>query len=100
MPYLYPAGIDDIIPFGLLGFAMSRYSGCWIGMKMVSDVADSSKTYEIALEDNKIVIPTNDDLLEYAELNRNISFNESPRDLDFKLQRVKGFAAQVFSNKK
>lgn len=99
MPYLYPAGIDDIIPFGLLGFAMSRYSGCWIGMKMVSDVADSSKTYEIALENKEIIIPTNDDLLEYAELNRNISFNESPRDLDFKLQRVKGFAAQVFSNK-
>ena len=99
IPYLYPAGIDDIVSYGLLGFEMSRYSGCWIGMKMVSDVADSSKTYDIANEDKNIVIPSNDDLLEYAELNRNITFKETPRELDFKLQRVKGFAAQVFGHK-
>ena len=99
IPYLYPAGIDDIVSYGLLGFEMSRYSGCWIGMKMVSDVADSSKTYDTANEDKKIIIPSNDDLMEYAELNRNITFKETPRELDFKLQRVKGFAAQVFGHK-
>ncbi len=99
IPYLYPAGIDDIVPYGLLGFAMSRYSGCWIGMKIVSDVADSAKTYDTSIESRKIIIPSDEDLLEYTELNRNISFNETPRELDFKLQRVKGFAAQVFGYK-
>ena len=99
IPYLYPAGIDDIISFGLLGFEISRYSGCWIGMKIISDVADSAKTYDTSNENKKIIIPSDEDLLEYAELNRNISFNESPRELDFKLQRVKGFAAQVFGHK-
>ena len=99
IPYLYPAGIDDIISYGLLGFEISRYSGCWVGMKIVSDVADSSKTYDTSNEDNKIIIPSDDELLEYAELNRNITFQETPRELDFKLQRVKGFAAQVFGHK-
>ena len=99
IPYLYPAGIDDIISYGLLGFAISRYSGCWVGMKIVSDVAESAKTYDTSNEDQKIIIPSNDELLEYADLNRNITFIETPRELDFKLQRVKGFAAQVFGHK-
>ena len=99
MPYLYPAGIDDIISYGLLGFEISRYSGCWVGMKIVSDVAESAKTYDTSHENQKIIIPSNDELLEYADLNRNITFMETPRELDFKLQRVKGFAAQVFGHK-
>ena len=99
IPYLYPAGIDDIISYGLLGFEISRYSGCWVGMKIVSDVAESAKTYDTSNEDQKIIIPSNDELLEYADLNRNITFIETPRELDFKLQRVKGFAAQVFGHK-
>ena len=53
---------------------MSRYSGCWIGMKIVSDVADSAKTYEVYNENKEIIIPTEEDLLEYKELNRNINF--------------------------
>ncbi|HJM15663.1 MAG TPA: indolepyruvate ferredoxin oxidoreductase family protein [SAR86 cluster bacterium] len=99
VPYLYPSGIDDIISYGLLGFEMSRYSGCWIGMKIVTEVADSAKTYEINNEKKAIYIPSQDDLNEYREINRNISFYDSPRDLDFKLQRSKGLAAQVFGFK-
>ena len=68
-------------------------------MKIVSDVAESAKTYDTSNEDQKIIIPSNDELLEYADLNRNITFIETPRELDFKLQRVKGFAAQVFGHK-
>src|SRR6266851_1287939 len=29
MPYLYPSSIHEMIEMGLLGIAMSRYSGCW-----------------------------------------------------------------------
>ncbi len=65
VPYLYPSGIDDIISYGLLGFEMSRYSGCWIGMKIVTEVADSAKTYEINNEKKAIYIPSQDDLNEY-----------------------------------
>ena len=43
MPYLYPAGVEEIIRYGLLGIEMSRFSGCWTGFKIVSDVADSGK---------------------------------------------------------
>jgi indolepyruvate ferredoxin oxidoreductase len=96
IPYLYPSGVNDIIPYGLLGIAMSRFSGCWIGMKIVSDVADAAIVYNTALEKANIIIPSADYFGEYAELSRNIYYKDTPRDQDHRLQRVKGFAAQAF----
>ncbi len=96
MPYLYPSGVDEIIRFGLLGIAMSRYSGCWTGFKIVSDVADSGKRYDTALEKFPIIIPDESFLGEYKGLPRNILYSDTPRDQDYRLQRAKGFAAQEF----
>ncbi len=42
IPVLHPAGIQDAMALGLHGIAMSRYSGCWTGFKIISDFADSS----------------------------------------------------------
>ena len=42
MPVLAPASVQEIIDFGLHGWAMSRYSGCWVALKLVGDVAESS----------------------------------------------------------
>ena len=96
MPYLYPSGVEEIIRFGLLGIAMSRYSGCWTGFKIVSDVADSGKRYDIEIENSPIVIPSENFLGEYKDLPRNILFTDTPREQDYRLQRAKGFAAQEF----
>ncbi len=42
MPVLNPATVQDYLDFGLYGFAMSRYSGCWIGFICVTDTVESS----------------------------------------------------------
>ncbi len=42
IPVLAPASVQEIIDFGLHGWAMSRYSGCWVALKLVGDVAESS----------------------------------------------------------
>ena len=34
MPILYPATIQEYLDFGLHGFALARYAGCWVGFKM------------------------------------------------------------------
>ncbi|MDN3921482.1 indolepyruvate ferredoxin oxidoreductase family protein [Roseateles violae] len=40
MPVLYPSNTQELLDLGLLGFAMSRYSGCAIGFKVHADVAE------------------------------------------------------------
>jgi hypothetical protein len=40
MPILSPAGVQEILDYGLLGWALSRYSGCWVGLKCVKDTIE------------------------------------------------------------
>jgi len=47
MPVLHPASIDDYLPLGLAGYALSRFSGLWVGFKAVSETCESGGTVEI-----------------------------------------------------
>ncbi|HJM60881.1 MAG TPA: indolepyruvate ferredoxin oxidoreductase family protein, partial [Alphaproteobacteria bacterium] len=42
MPVLYPANVQEIIDHALLGWAMSRYSGGWVGFKLIPDTVDAA----------------------------------------------------------
>src|SRR5215204_3322835 len=48
MPYLYPSSIHEIIEMGLLGIAMSRYSGCWVGMKVITETVETTAEIDFA----------------------------------------------------
>ena len=47
MPLLAPADVQEVIDLGLHGYALSRASGLWVGMKFVTDVADSTAVVEV-----------------------------------------------------
>jgi indolepyruvate ferredoxin oxidoreductase len=47
IPVLAPAGLQEYLDLGLHGWAMSRYSGCWVAMKTTSDTVESSATVEV-----------------------------------------------------
>ena len=57
MPILYPGSAQEILDLGLLGFALSRFSGLWVGFKIVTDVADEYSSIEVGLDRVKIVEP-------------------------------------------
>ncbi|MDH5539067.1 MAG: indolepyruvate ferredoxin oxidoreductase family protein, partial [Rhizobacter sp.] len=57
MPVLAPAGVQDILDFGLHGWAMSRYAGCWVALKLSADVVESSAVVEIDAERVQVRIP-------------------------------------------
>ena len=57
IPVLYPSNTQELIDFGLHGIAMSRFSGCWVGMKVVTDVAEGGGTVYVGLDSPAIVIP-------------------------------------------
>ena len=42
IPVLNPAGVQDILDYGLYGWALSRYAGVWTGIKCVKDNIEQS----------------------------------------------------------
>src|SRR6201996_7593388 len=57
LPILYPATIGEIIEFGLCGWAMSRYSGCYVSLKCITDTLDLSASVELPDPDRPYVSP-------------------------------------------
>ena len=42
IPVINPATLQDYLDLGLYGYALSRYSGCWIGFKAIGETVESS----------------------------------------------------------
>ncbi len=47
MPVLYPANVREYLDFGLHGWAMSRYSGCWVAFKALADTVETSASVDV-----------------------------------------------------
>ena len=58
MPVLAPAGVQDYIDFGVHGFALSRYSGCWVAFKALADTVETSASVDVDPARVQVVIPT------------------------------------------
>ncbi len=58
MPVLYPASVQEYLDLGVHGYAMSRYSGCWVAFKCVTDVVESSASVQVDPDRVRIVLPT------------------------------------------
>ncbi|SDB86859.1 indolepyruvate ferredoxin oxidoreductase family protein [Paraburkholderia lycopersici] len=51
MPVVNPSNVADMLEFGLYGWALSRYSGAWVGFKAISETVESGSTVDLdALE--------------------------------------------------
>ena len=57
MPSFYPANVQEILDLGLHGYNMSRLSGVWVGMKIVTNVADGTGTANVSPERLNFVTP-------------------------------------------
>ena len=57
MPFLYPSTVQEVLSYGLHGFALSRFSGAWAGFKVVPDTMDASASLPADPLDPGIVIP-------------------------------------------
>jgi indolepyruvate ferredoxin oxidoreductase len=60
MPLLAPGTVGEVIELGLHAVAMSRASGLWVGLKMLTDVADGSATVDLAGLSSGIPLPDRD----------------------------------------
>src|SRR6266704_1265775 len=60
IPVLNPAGVQEVLDYGLYGWAMSRYTGAWTALKTMHETIESTAAIDASLERINIVIP--DDL--------------------------------------
>ena len=93
IPVLYPTGVQDIIELGLHGIAMSRYSGCYVALKCVSDTVDSSASISVDLEHPHIVLPDDFDV---PANGLNIRWPDAPMEQELRLQHDKIYAALAY----
>jgi indolepyruvate ferredoxin oxidoreductase len=94
MPYLYPSSIHEMIEMGLLGIAMSRYSGCWVGMKVITETVETTAEIDLTDEMTPFVIPGD---FEMPPGGLNLRWPDDRFDQDRRLQDYKGFAAIAFA---
>ena len=57
MPILYPASTGEFLTLGLHAIALSRFSGCWVAMKLVGQLADGGETVHVLPDEPGIVVP-------------------------------------------
>src|SRR5215468_54337 len=57
IPILNPAGVQEIIDYGLYGWAMSRYCGTWVGLKCMHETVESTAVIEGHPERLEIITP-------------------------------------------
>jgi indolepyruvate ferredoxin oxidoreductase len=57
IPILNPAGVQEILDYGLYGWAMSRFCGTWVALKSMHETVESTAVIDGSLERANIVIP-------------------------------------------
>ena len=48
IPIFYPANVNEVVPMGLQAFALSRYAGICVALKITSDTADSNAVIDLS----------------------------------------------------
>jgi indolepyruvate ferredoxin oxidoreductase len=93
MPILYPSNVQEVIDFGLYGWAMSRFSGCWIGFKVLPQLMDASAS--VSIDPGRISLITPDFAFPPDGVNirwPDDRFTPEARLLDFKQPAAQAFA--------
>ena len=57
IPILNPAGVQEILDYGLYGWAMSRFCGTWVALKSMHETVESTAVIDGSMERVNIVIP-------------------------------------------
>ena len=94
MPVLSPAGVQEILDFGLYGFALSRFAGVWCGLKTMKDTVEVTSVVDGSPDRMKFVIPE----FEMPEGGLNIRLGDHWIPQEARMIDHKRFAAEAFAN--
>ena len=95
IPVLNPAGVQEVLDYGLYGWAMSRFTGAWVALKTMHETIESTAAIDASLERIAIVTPSD---FRMPEGGLNIRLNDpiltqEARLHDFKRDAMLAFVA-------
>ena len=93
MPVLSPAGVQEIIDYGLFGFALSRFAGVWAGLKCIKDTVEVTSVINGDPQRLQFVTPD----FEMPDGGLNIRLIDTPQAQEARIIDYKRQAAQAFA---
>ena len=94
MPVVSPAGVQEILDYGVYGYALSRFSGLWVGLKTMKDTVEATAVVDGRPDRMNLVIPD----FEMPEGGLNIRLVDTPHAQEARMIDYKRFAAEAFSH--
>ena len=93
MPVVSPAGVQEVMDYGLYGWALSRFAGVWVGLKTMKDTVEATAVVDGDPHRMRFVVP--DFAMPAGGLN--IRLHDTPvlqeaRMIDFKRHAAEAFA--------
>jgi len=94
MPVISPAGVQEILDYGLYGFAMSRFAGVWVGLKTMKDTVEATSVVDGRPDRMQFTLPE----FEMPEGGLNIRLGDHWIPQEERLLEHKRWAAEAFSH--
>jgi indolepyruvate ferredoxin oxidoreductase len=93
MPVLSPAGVQEIIDYGLYGYALGRFAGVWCGLKLMKDTVEATAVVDGRIDRMHFVEPE----FEMPEGGLNIRLIDDRVPQETRMIDYKRFAAEAFA---
>ncbi|SDW34521.1 indolepyruvate ferredoxin oxidoreductase family protein [Litoreibacter albidus] len=93
MPVLSPAGVQEILDYGMYGWALSRYSGLWVGLKTMKDTIEVTSVVDGRPDRMSFVTPE----MDLPEGGLNIRLIDTPQEQEARVIDYRRFAAEAFA---
>lgn len=94
IPILNPSSMKELFDFGIFGWALSRYSGCWVALKTIEETADSAGSLWVDLDKYAFNMP--DDIILPPD-GLNIRIPDTPLEQEARLHNYKMAAVKAFA---
>src|SRR5580700_5987980 len=94
IPVINPSTLQEYLDLGLYGFALSRFSGCWVGFKAIGETVESSASIVSDPSRINVVIPSD---FEMPPCGLNIRWPDPPMEAEKRLFEAKMDAVKAFA---
>ena len=95
VPVLAPSNVQEVLDFGIYGWAMSRFTGCWVALKAITDNMDAAMGVEVDGSRYNIALPPKEAM---SPDGMHARWPDTPLAQERRLNKYKIYAARLFAS--